>query len=363
MVSRWLIKLAALAGSILAGPVLASAQHAEVKPVASITGLPRRIAFGSCAHQNKPQPVLETVASRKPDLFVYLGDNIYADTRDMNVLREKYALLAAKPEFQRLRRQIPVVAIWDDHDYGENDAGKNYPFKVESRAIFFDFWRVPADSPRRSHDGIYGVHRFQQDGRTLQLILLDTRTFRDPLLRNPKSLPGGSPFKNDYQPDDSADKTFLGDDQWAWLKTQFLEPADLRIIASSIQFGHEYNGFESWTNFPREQTKMIDLIRETRANGVVFLSGDVHWAELSRRELPGGYPLYDITASGITETWPKIEPNQYRVGEVVPENHFGEIEVDWAAVDPVMHFRVINRMGTVRLEHAVALSGLRFSSK
>jgi alkaline phosphatase D len=339
---------------------IAAAQEPEVKPVAAITGLPARIAFGSCAHQNKPQPVLETVAKRKPDLFVYLGDNIYGDTRDMDVLKQKYGLLAAKLEFQQLRREVPVVSIWDDHDYGENDAGKAYPKKTESREIFFDFWRVPADSSRRAHEGIYGVHRFEQNGRVLQLILLDTRWYRDPLRRNPKPLPAGSPFKNDYQPDDSPEKSFLGDVQWAWLKDQFSQPADLRIIASSIQFGHEYNGYESWTNLPREQAKMIALIRSTRANGAVFISGDVHWAELSRRDVPGGYPLYDLTASGITETWPKIEPNQYRVGEAVPENHFGEIEVDWAAADPTVNFRVINRAGDVRLQHVVPLSRLQF---
>lgn len=339
---------------------VAVAQQPEVRPVAAITGIPSRIAFGSCGHQNKSQPVLETAANRKPDLFVYLGDNIYGDTRDMDVLKQKYGLLAAKPEFQRLRREVPVVSIWDDHDYGENDAGKNYPMKAESRAIFFDFWRIPADSPRRTHDGIYGVHRFEQHGRVLQVILLDTRWYRDPLRRNPKPLPAGSPFKNDYQPDNSPEKTFLGDVQWAWLKEQFAQPADLRIVASSIQFGHEYNGYESWTNLPREQAKMIELIQSTRANGVVFISGDVHWAELSQRDVTGGYPLFDLTASGITETWPKIEPNRYRVGEAVPENHFGEIEVDWAAAEPTVTFRVINRAGEVRLQHAVRLSQLRF---
>ncbi|MFM8324384.1 MAG: alkaline phosphatase D family protein, partial [Pirellulaceae bacterium] len=121
----------------------------------------------------------------KPDLFIYLGDNIYGDTRDMKLLQAKYDLLGAKPEFQRLRASVPVVSIWDDHDYGENDAGIDYPMKEESRAIFFDFWRVPSDSPRRSHPGIYGVHFFEQDGKRLQLILLDTRTFRTPLIRRP----------------------------------------------------------------------------------------------------------------------------------------------------------------------------------
>ena len=331
-----------------------------VKSIAEAVPLPARIAFGSCAKETKPQPVLDVVVANRPDLFIYLGDNIYADTRDMQVLQRKYAQLGSKPEFQRLRAAVPVLSIWDDHDYGENDAGKDYPFKEESRAIFFDFWRVPADSPRRTHPGIYGVQRFSQGGRTLQVLLLDTRTFRDSLLKNPKPLPAGSPFKNDYQPDSTAGKTFLGETQWEWLKAQLLEPADVRIVASSIQFGHEYNGYESWTNFPAEQQRFLDLIKTTKANGVIFLSGDVHWAEISRRELDGGYPLYDVTASGITETWPHIEPNRYRVGEVVRENHFGQIVIDWQQLDPEISLQVIDKTGTLRCDEKVRLSQLQF---
>lgn len=349
-----------LIGMVLFGADGWSQESPVVKPVSEAVSLPSRIAFGSCSKQTKPQPVLDVVVARKPDLFVYLGDNIYADTRDMAVLRAKYQELGRKPEFQRLRASIPVLSIWDDHDYGENDAGKGYPFKEQSRDIFFDFWKVPAGSPRRTHPGIYGVHEFRAAGKTLQVLLLDTRWWRDPLRRNPRDLPPDSPYKNDYQPDADPTKTFLGEEQWAWLKAQLLKPADVRIIASSIQFGHEYNGFESWTNFPAEQQKMIDLIRETQANGVLFLSGDVHWAEISRRDIPGGYPLYDVTASGITETWPKVEPNRYRVGEVVPENHFGQIVIDWSQADPEISLQVINLRNEVRLDHQVRLSALRF---
>lgn len=320
---------------------------------------PARIAFGSCGSQDKPQPVLQTVVQRQPDLFIYLGDNIYGDTRDMEVLKAKYARLAAKPEFQALRRATRVLATWDDHDYGENDAGKEYPKKEESREIFLDFWEVPADSPRRKHPGIYDEVLFQAGGRTLQVLLLDTRYFRDAPRKLTEKPPAGSPWKNDYQPDEDPTKTFLGDTQWAWLEERFRRPADLRIVCSSIQFGHEYNGWESWTNFPAQQQKMAALIRSTRANGVLFISGDVHWGEISRRDFPGLYPLYDVTASGITETWPKVEPNRYRVGEVVRENHFGMIEVDWKRPDPEITLQIIDRPGTVRVKHAVSLSQLR----
>ena len=176
----------------VSGLIAQQSDEPKVLGVDDVKGLPGKIAFGSCSHQNKKQPILETVVKQSPDLFIYLGDNIYGDTKDMKVLQKKYGLLAAKKEFQSLRANTCVLSVWDDHDYGWNDAGKEYPFKQESKEIFMDFWKVPTDSPRRKHKGIYGSHLFKADGKSLQIILLDTRTFRDPLKRIPKSLPKGS---------------------------------------------------------------------------------------------------------------------------------------------------------------------------
>ncbi len=342
----------------LCGPAVAQEAEMVVRGVDEIEGLPSRIAFGSCGHQDKPQPVLETVVAKQPDLFIYLGDNIYGDTLDMEVLQEKYDRLGSRPEFQNLRRELAVLSVWDDHDYGWNDAGKEYKFKEESKQIFMDFWRVPADSPRRQHTGIYGAHRFESGGRALQVILLDTRTFRDPLKRNGGGIPEGSGFKNDYQPDDDPDKTLLGDEQWRWLEARLREPADIRIICSSIQFGHEYNGWESWTNLPLQHQRMVNLIRDTGANGVLFISGDVHWAEISRRDFPGLYPIYDVTASGLTEDWHNVEPNRYRTGEAFRANHFGMIDIDWSGTDPAIKLQIIDVDGVTRIEHQIALSEL-----
>lgn len=320
--------------------------------------LPARIAFGSCADQERPQPILETVVARSPDLFVYLGDNIYGDTEDMGELRAKYAILAARPEFRALRAKCPLLAIWDDHDYGANDAGRYYPKKAESREVFLDFWREPADSARRDHPGIYHAHTFRAKGRALQVILLDTRTFRDDLL-----LAGEAPeppLKNDYRPNPDPGATILGEAQWDWLRERLAEPADLRIIATSIQFGHSYNGWESWTNVPHERERMIELIAETRANGVVFISGDVHWGEINRQEVDGGYPLYDVTASGINNDWDVIEPSARRVGSAVPEYNVGFIEVDWAREDPLVSLISVDASGAERNRVDLRLSGLTF---
>ncbi len=336
---------------------IAQEEDAEVLSIGSIETVPTRIAFGSCSNQKSPQPILNRVVEKKPDLFIYLGDNIYGDTKDMDVLRKKYEMLGDKEEFQNLRSNAAVLSVWDDHDYGWNDAGKEYEFKAESKEIFMDFWRVPDDSPRRNHEGIYGLHTFQGNDRVVQVILLDTRTFRDALKVNTKPIPEG--FKNSYQPDADPAKTILGSDQWEWLENVLREPADLRIVCSSIQFGHEYNGWESWTNLPLEQQKMIDLSAETDANGVMFISGDVHWGEISKREFDSQYPLFDVTASGLTEEWYNVEPNKFRVGEAYRDNHFGMIELDWEKEDPQITFQIIGLDGQPQVSHQLNLSELQ----
>lgn len=329
--------------------------------VGDIKSLPSRIGFGSCSNQDRPQPVLDHVSRRNPELFIYLGDNIYGDTDDMGVLRAKYAKLAARPEFRRLRAKTPLIATWDDHDYGTNDGGEEYAEKAESREIFLDFWRVPKDSPQRQHPGVYHSYLFTDGKKRMQVILLDTRSFRSPLVR------AFSPsWKNDYLPDPDPKKTILGAEQWKWLEKELRVPADLRVIGSSIQFGHEYNGWESWTNFPSELRRMIDLIKSTRANGVVFISGDVHWGEMSMLDLSkfsdrkGYYPIYDVTSSGINQDWDHIEPNRNRVGQAVAEHNYGWLEMDWTQADPALTMQIGDESGTIRVSRTIPLSDLRF---
>lgn len=354
---RWALKGVLIVCLSLFGRLAASAEE-NAKRVADVEGLPSRVAFGSCANQEKPQPILRQVVTRRPDLFVYLGDNIYGDTEDMAVLKAKYDRLGAKPEFQALRSTAATLAIWDDHDYGANDAGKEYPKKAASKEIFLDFWLEPEGTPRRQRPGIYNSHRFTDGARTLQVILLDTRTFRDPLARNDLSS-----WKNDYHPDPDPEKTLLGQAQWAWLAEVLAQPADIRIIATSIQFAHEYNGWESWTNLPRELRRMVETIRHAQAGGVLFISGDVHWGEISVLPVDGLYSLHDVTSSGLTEDWDKVEPNQNRYGEAIQENNFGLIEIEWAEEDPEITLSVVDLTGTARVQKKVSLSELQPGAK
>jgi len=314
-----------------------------------------RIAFGSCAKQSKNMPVLLSAKAAKPDVFIWLGDNVYGDTDDMTVMRAKYNELSCRPEFKALNSTVPFLATWDDHDYGQDDMGKEYRFKEASKVEFMQFWNEPKDSERYTHPGIYHSQTVGPMGQRVQFIMLDTRTFRDAILPE-----HGRGTKNDYRPHTDTTPTMLGEQQWAWLGNVLREPAELRIICSSTQFGISYNGYEAWANFPHEQRRMAQLVKTTRANGVVFISGDVHWAEMSKYEAEGCYPLYDITSSGITQTWPTVEGNTNRVGRVFKPNNFGLIDIDWNSEDPHLHFRIANRNGIHVRNHKVKLSELKF---
>ena len=114
-----------------------------------------KIAFGSCGYQDEPQPVLSLAAEQKPAAFIFLGDNIYGDTDNMDTLRNKYTRWMGQSDFKKLDSSTQLFATWDDHDFGRNDAGKWYPYKKESKEIFMEFFKEPANSERRKHDGIY----------------------------------------------------------------------------------------------------------------------------------------------------------------------------------------------------------------
>lgn len=321
-----------------------------------------KIAFGSCGHESDPQPVLGLAADYKPDLFIFLGDNIYGDTDNMDTLKAKYAMLAAKPEFKKLTNDSKTLAIWDDHDYGRNDAGKYFPYKAASKEIFLNFFKEPAASDRRKHEGIYHAEYINYGDKTVQVILLDNRTFRSNLLLYDTTtrMPREKYFYQlEYKPHISADSTLLGEAQWKWLETELSKKADLRLIASGSQFGIEFNGYEAWANFPQEQKKMLSLIKKTRAEGIIFLSGDVHYAEISKLEEPGLYPIYDITSSGITSTWDFATLNKNRIEGPVMDNHFGLLTIQWKK-DPVIVMQIIDKYNNSRIEYEINASELQF---
>jgi len=323
----------ALLSPVMVWLALAAGVVAAAEPPADL--LVSRIALGSCAKQDRPMPIWSAISGFKPDVFLMLGDNVYGDTEDMAVLRGKYDLLAADRGFAAIRNTVPIVAIWDDHDYGVNDGGREYPMRRESQQVFCDFFGIPAEAPLRKRDGIYRQVVVGPPGRRVQFICLDTRWHRSPLATVPK--PERISNWGPYRPSDDPEASVLGDAQWEWLGKVLREPADLRIVLSSIQVASIEHGWEHWGNFPAERARLLKTLRESQAAGVIIVSGDRHSAEISR--IPAGddalaYPLFDLTASSLNQ--PKRgddedEPNRHRLGERFHGANFGSIAIDWGA--------------------------------
>jgi alkaline phosphatase D len=334
----------------------------------------RRIAFGSCAHQDRPQPIWDAVLEQQPDLFIFLGDNVYGDTRDPVALAECYARLGAQPGFARLRASTPLLATWDDHDYGENDAGRDYPMKRESQRVFCDFWGEAASSPRRIRDGIFAGYVFGDPmatgARRVQILLPDLRFNRSPLTVRPLGTltydawadarqAAGEPVPGPYErnPDSSASQ--LGETQWRWLEEQLTIPATVRILASSLQVVADFPGWEAWSNYPADLDRLIDAVRNHDASGLFCISGDTHWAEMSCRTRNVPYPLWDLTSSGLTETWPVVAPNAHRAAPTWREPNFGMIDIDWRANGARIDLRVLDLSGIERLHQRLDTDQLR----
>ncbi len=327
----------------------------------------QRIAFGSCANQQAPCPIWGTIADYQPDLLLLLGDNIYADLVDGRLkpatpqrIEESYAQLAALPEFDRVRQSVPIMATWDDHDYGNNDAGVEWEHKDAAAELFHDFFGTPAESPLRRQRGVYHAKIFGPPGKRVQVIMLDTRYFRSELEKGNEPLPG---FRaRPYVPAQGEAVTMLGQTQWDWFRQQLTQPAELRIIGSSIQVLSDDHPFEKWGNLPEERQRLFDLIRQTEASGVVIISGDRHLGEISLDPYVVGYPLFDVTASGLNQAnggWRPPEPNRRTVASLHHGNHFGAIEIDWLRDDPQISLQLRHEDGEIAVQTRVPLSLLK----
>ncbi|MCM0042629.1 MAG: alkaline phosphatase family protein [Algoriphagus sp.] len=280
-----------------------------------------RIAFGSCNRQDAPQPLWKPILADRPDLWIWMGDNIYGDSPIMDTLRAKYARQNANPDYQVLKASTPLIGIWDDHDFGINDGGKNYAQKKASRDLMFDFLNVPQGAPERKREGGYSAHTYGEGEQQVKVILLDGRYFRDTLTR----------VDGVYQINSKGQ--ILGDEQWKWLENELnWSTARVNFIVSGIQFLPTEHAYEKWANFPQEREKLLNLIASSGVQNPILLSGDRHIAEIMRlvdSRFPEG--LVEVTASGLTHTWSRIseEKNNIRISELIAKLNYGLASFDW----------------------------------
>jgi alkaline phosphatase D len=276
-----------------------------------------KYALGSCLDQDLEQPIWNAIEKQNIDGFIFLGYNVYGDQKSGELGKLKQA-------YKKQKNKIPpwifdrkkILAIWDDHDYGENDGGGNYKNKQEAQKLFIDFWEIPKYDLRRSREGIYFEETQQIDGKSVQIIGLDTRYFRSELKGK----------KNRYLPNNDPHASVLGNQQWKWLdKTLENSEADIVIILSSIQILATNHPFEKWSNFTMDRKKLLKLIDYSMQNKtVILISGDRHRAGLYQRG-----NVIEITASALNKGSSRhSETDPLLLGKTYSQINFGILNIE-----------------------------------
>ena len=279
-----------------------------------------KIIFGSCSNQNISMPHWEYINSYQPNYLFLLGDNVYGDFNEAeaNSLLSAYSKLNKNKYFLNLKRNTDIYPIWDDHDYGINDGGKNWPFKKKAQSIFLDFFNFNKNEIRRKREGIY--HSWNINNKIkIKIIALDTRYFKDEFKKNYNYY-----IKKKYLPDYDISKTILGKKQWRWFEEQLKEEYDLLLILSSIQVIPTEHGWEKWFNFPNERNKLLNLINDNKKLTII-LSGDRHVGAMYKYN----DNIFEITSSSFNQKIFKFsEQDKYSLGNIVNENNFGFMKIN-----------------------------------
>lgn len=318
-----------------------------------------KFAFGSCAYINdlpfdrpgKPYgsgfETFNTIADQKPDFMIWLGDNVYYREPDWlteSAMRYRYAQNRQLPELQRLLAATHHYAIWDDHDYGPDNSDRTYRGKDWSLNIFKDYWA----NISYGHDDVKGIFgRFEW--ADVEFFLLDDRFYRSPAKSTEKDI------------------GMLGEKQLKWLRESLLSSnATFKVIVGGNQILNPLTPWEAWVEYPEEQKRFFDFLRKAKIEGVLFLSGDRHYAELLKRDDLTDYPLFDFTSSPLSagNSSPNKDKeinNPYRVNGtlVLNEKNFGLVEISGPAKDRKLTLKLVDSKGKEHWKHEISASSLK----
>ncbi len=300
-------------------------------PMPEPDSLVQTVALGSCADQAGSQKHWGIIGQEKPDLFVFMGDNVYGDidrnTGEMTILENAYLQLGAHPEYDQFQATIPILPTWDDHDYGANDAGGEFPQRTLAEDLFMKFWSVPSNDPRRSRPGVHHHWAFGPEGKRLQIIVLDTRMFRGKLRVTDNR---GEKGKERYLENPDPNQSMLGAAQWEWLEGTLSEPADVRLVVSSVQALATDHGFECWRLLPHERERLIRSIAQASGT-TILLSGDRHIGGIYKEEVGSYGDLVELTSSSLNKAFGASveELGPPMVGNTVVSENYGWVRIDW----------------------------------
>ena len=288
------------------------------------------IAFGSCNDQNRSQNFWNKIENISPHLFIFMGDNVYSKNKDASLegVALAYESLKTNEYYRRFIKNIKHISIWDDHDYGLNDGGKDYIFKNQSKKLFLDFFNIPSSDERYYRDGLYKDFNLIYENKIVQIIILDTRFFKSDFSLTDQI---GKKGKERYVPNYDEDNTILGKKQWKWLSEKLKKEVDLRIIVSSFQVLPDDHGWEKWGNFPLEKRKLFLNLMRTEKIKTVILSGDRHIGAFYSKKINNEQEIIEVTSSSLNKplNFRVLEKDSLQIGNIVTQANFGLLKIDW----------------------------------
>ena len=271
-----------------------------------------KIGLGSCLDQDYPQPIWQSIKKEDLNYFIFLGDNVYGDTRYGSLRKMKSAYDKQKKVLPDFLNDISIFSIWDDHDFGINDGGADYRFKRRAQELYLDFWEISKDDDRSNREGIYFSKNEIFFDKKFKFIFLDTRFFRSKLKGK----------KSNYIENIEPDATILGNAQWTWLENELKSDFDFLFIFSSIQIIAKDHRFEKWSNFPIERAKLFELLEQFNDKTILF-SGDRHRAGIYRKN-----GIIELTSSSMNKPGSSFsETDSYLIGKTYPQENYGVIEI------------------------------------
>ena len=271
-----------------------------------------KIGLGSCLDQDYPQPIWQSIKKEDLNYFIFLGDNVYGDTRYGSLRKMKSAYDKQKKVLPDFLNDISIFSIWDDHDFGINDGGADYRFKRRAQELYLDFWEITKDDDRSNREGIYFSKNEIFFDKKFKFIFLDTRFFRSKLKGK----------KSNYIENIEPDATILGNAQWTWLENELKSDFDFLFIFSSIQIIAKDHRFEKWSNFPIERAKLFELLEQFNDKTILF-SGDRHRAGIYRKN-----GIIEVTSSSMNKPGSSFnETDSYLIGKTYPQENYGVVEI------------------------------------
>ena len=318
---------------------------------------------GSCAYFNESKfdrpgkpyggdsSIFETMAKTPADFHVWLGDNWYTREVDYNSvwgLNYRASHDRSQKVIQEFMAKMPQYAIWDDHDFGPNDAGRSYIFKDESRNIFKNYTLNP--SYGEDGKGIYTKVSYAD----VDLFLMDDRFFRSE-----------SELLDSINGQPNPEKTYWGPVQLTWLKNALLySKATFKIIVTGSQTLNPMNKYECMQHYPYEYNQLLQFLSNQKINGVLFLTGDRHHSEIIKMPREKLYPLYDITVSPYTSGVSKVSGeelnNPFREPNTLVEaQNFAKISFAGAKKDRILKVEFIGIKGEKLGEWTVSENALK----